>query len=78
MYQLELYFVAATVTTEEEKISHACLLMTEDAAIWLRTEYDDPVKFHGLTWHAFKTKIQSHFKPADHSRRARDKLVLCN
>ena len=72
-----MYFTASGILTDAAKIANATLLMTDDAALWLRVKFPHPTNLHSETWTTFKTQLLDTFRPKDYNRRARDQLAHC-
>ena len=48
---------------DDAKIAFACMLMVDEAGVWLRLKYPDPSSFIGVSWSTFKATMIDSFKP---------------
>lgn len=58
------------------KVGFAVMLLRHDAALWIRTTYTAS-DLSSLSWVDFVAAVEGHFRPVDHTRRARDVLAEC-
>lgn len=69
LYSVDLYFAAASVTTNLAKIAFADALLRADALVWRRTTMTPN------EWDVWKALLISAFQPVNPSETARDRLA---
>lgn len=69
LYGVDLYFAAASVTTDFAKITFADALLRSDALVWRRTTMAP------TEWDVWKALLISAFQPVNPSETARDRLA---
>ena len=76
LFDMEQYFRAVRVDSEDLKVSMATMYLSEDAKVWWRTKYDDLQ--HGrcviATWDYLKREIKTQFFPENVAYLARCQL----
>ena len=74
IWSVENFFFLTNLTDPVAQARLASMWLVNSAAVWLRHQgYNHDT----LTWATLKADMQTYFKPADHHRRAWDKLARC-
>lgn len=76
LFDMEQYFRAIQLESEDKKVSTAAIYLTGDAKIWWRTRYDDVQagRMKIDTWDDLKRELKAQFIPENVGFMARRKL----
>ncbi|KAL4377368.1 hypothetical protein GQ457_02G028120 [Hibiscus cannabinus] len=73
LFDIEQNFQAASITSEEDKVSMASMYLSSDAKLWWRTKFDRAVCAI-QTWDKLKKELKNSFFPENVEYNARKKL----
>ncbi|XP_068669065.1 uncharacterized protein [Aristolochia californica] len=75
LWQVEQYFNASKLTSEEAKVSTTSMFLAEDVVLWWRrTSGEQGDEAPVETWEDFKRELRRHFFPEDVDYQARKEL----
>lgn len=76
LLEVERYFLATNVATDEKRILYASTFLRDTASMWYFTISEELSASHAPSWAEFKTRFLSRFQPIAASKVARAQLRL--